>query len=141
MWWTQGRQLPSRPLPDGSAWVNATIAAACGATGTGVRSCDGVARFDGETWQPFLGGSCIADLDLAPDGSVWVVALDPVSQEVGTYVIRPEGVALPEAAAVPFPAGASSVRDEVGGQGADQASRVTVAQVAIPHPTILPSGP
>ena len=91
--------------PDGSAWVNATGAPAPGSEGTAVRSCDGVARFDGLTWQPFLAGSCIADLDFAPDGSAWVVALDPTSQEVGTYVISPESVSTPEVAAGPFAAG------------------------------------
>ncbi len=88
-----------RAAPDGSAWVNATIVAASGtdpSTGTGRRTCDGVARFDGETWQPFLAGSCISDLDFAPDGSAWVVALDPMSQEVGTYVITPEAAAATE---------------------------------------------
>ncbi len=97
-----------RVAPDGSAWVNATIATASvtdPSTVTGGRTCDGLARFDGETWQPFLAGSCISDLDFAPDGSAWVVALDRQSGEVSTYVITPEDVATPEAAAGPIPAG------------------------------------
>jgi hypothetical protein len=74
--------------PDGSAWVDAsTVAARGGRTG----GCDGLARFDGETWQRFFAGSCISDLDFAPDGSVWVVA-EAAGREVGTYVITPEAV-------------------------------------------------
>ncbi len=85
--------------PDGSAWVNATIAKASAtdpSTVTGGRTCDGVARFDGETWRPFLAGSCISDLDFAPDASAWVVALDRQSGEVSTYVITPRAVAATE---------------------------------------------
>ena len=88
-----------RVAPDGSAWVNATIATASvpdPSTVTEGRTCDGLARFDGETWQPFLAGSCISDLDFAPDGIAWVVALDRQSGEVSTYVITPEDVAATE---------------------------------------------
>ena len=85
--------------PDGSAWVNATRANGAGTTrtsGLGIRTCDGVARFDGDAWQPFLAGTCISDLDFTPDGSAWVVALDRASREVSTYVITPEAVAASE---------------------------------------------
>ena len=69
--------------PDGSAWVNATDDA--------TRTCDGLARFDGETWTSFLSGRCVSDLDFAPDGSLWVVAREPdFTSEVDTYVITPE---------------------------------------------------
>lgn len=75
--------------PDGSVWVDASTAPVRGGRTVG---CDGLARFDGETWLPFFPGSCISDLDFAPDGSVWVVAED-ADREVGTYVIAPEAVA------------------------------------------------
>jgi hypothetical protein len=75
-----------RVAPDENVWVNATDET--------THTCDGLARFDGETWQPFLSGRCISDLDFAPDGSVWVVAREPhPAAEVDTYVITPEAVA------------------------------------------------
>ena len=81
-WW--GTDIV-RVAPDGSAWVNATDESR--------RTCDGLARFDGESWNPFLTGRCISDLDFAPDGSVWVVAHEPdFTSEVDTYVITPEAV-------------------------------------------------
>lgn len=64
------------------------------ATDDATHRCDGLARFDGESWDPFLAGRCIWDLDLAPDGSVWVVASAPgFASEIDTYVITPEAVA------------------------------------------------
>jgi hypothetical protein len=75
--------------PDGSVWVNAT--------GGPADTCDGLARFDGETWTSYLTGRCISDLDFAPDGSVWLVAREPEGvSEVNTYVITPEAVAATE---------------------------------------------
>lgn len=71
--------------PDGSAWVNASVA---DIRADGSLGCDGLARFDGDTWQSYLSGSCIADLGFAPDGSAWVVARDPQGDQVNTYVIR-----------------------------------------------------
>ena len=72
--------------PDGSAWVNASVAAI---RADGSLGCDGLARFDGETWQSFLSGRCISDLGFVPDGSAWVVARDPRGYQVRTYVIIP----------------------------------------------------
>jgi hypothetical protein len=81
-WW--GTDIVS-VAPDGSAWVNATDESR--------RTCDGLARFDGESWNPFLAGRCIWDIDFAPDGSVWVVASAPdFASEVDTYVVTPEAV-------------------------------------------------
>jgi hypothetical protein len=51
--------------------------------------CDGLARFDGMTWSRFLPGQCIS-MDIAADGSVWVLA------DNETYVITPEAVAASE---------------------------------------------
>ena len=56
---------------------------------------DGVARFDGETWSRFLQGRCVEGMDIAPDGSVWLLAKEsdasfPVAH---VYVITPEAVA------------------------------------------------
>jgi hypothetical protein len=82
--------------PDGSVWVNASTATIRSDEGPG---CDGLARFDGETWQSFFSGSCISDLDFAPDGSIWVVAQEGQGWEnrtVHTYVITPEAVAASE---------------------------------------------
>ena len=79
--------------PDGSAWVNAE--------GDG-SSCGGVANFDGTTWTGFLSDLCVGDMDVAPDGAVWVqagpleVSDTPGFDEWGsphTYVITPEAVA------------------------------------------------
>jgi hypothetical protein len=54
--------------------------------------CDGVVSFDGATWQRFLRGACVYDLDVAQDGSVWVQAgrADGRQDAVDTYVIRPK---------------------------------------------------
>ena len=70
--------------PDGSAWVNAT---------DDQGDCDGLARFDGQTWTPYLAGTCIRDFDVAPDGSVWAVAGEPSGGGVNTYVITPQAAA------------------------------------------------
>ncbi len=89
--------------PDGSVWVNATVAA--------TRACDGLARFDGDSWQPFLSGSCISDLDFAPDGGVWVVAQDPDSREVHTYVVTPKAPTVaPSPTLAPAPTTAAEVQ-------------------------------
>jgi hypothetical protein len=59
---------------------------------------DGVARFDGETWSRFLPGRCVEAMDIAADGSVWLLAKEsdarfPVAH---VYVITPEAVAAKE---------------------------------------------
>jgi hypothetical protein len=69
-----------RVAPDGSAWVNAVV---------GEMGCDGVARFDGETWTPFLAGHCVDDFAIASDGSVWVLASATHSDPVHLYAIAP----------------------------------------------------
>ena len=46
--------------PDGRVWVTNGF-------------CGGVLAFDGVIWSQFLDRECISDIDLAPDGSAWVV--------------------------------------------------------------------
>ena len=79
------------PTPDGGLWL-AEDPSQC--------SDDwAVARFDvdGPTWRHFLSGHCIseADLALAPDGAVWLLA-----RELGglrdLHVITPEAVGAAE---------------------------------------------
>ena len=90
-WW--GTKMDTLwAAPDGSVWVNASVPVI---RADGSLGCDGLARFDGETWQSFFSGSCISDLDFAPDGSVWVVAQERQggeSRTVHTYVITPGAV-------------------------------------------------
>ena len=83
-WGTEGF-IPTDHLhaaADGSVWVNAV--------GTG-SSCGGVANFDGSTWTSYLTDLCVHDLDIGPDGAVWVRAGTWGSP--GLYVITPESVA------------------------------------------------
>jgi hypothetical protein len=49
---------------DGHVWM--TRATADG-------GCDGVTTFDGRAWTAFLDGTCVADLEIASDGTAWVV--------------------------------------------------------------------
>lgn len=66
-----------RASPDGSVWFDASAEGPEG-------DCDGLARFDGTTWSHVLDGTCITDLDFAPDGAAWVVA------PPRTYVVLPD---------------------------------------------------
>jgi hypothetical protein len=98
-----------RVAPDGSLWSGLWQE---GADSTDPSLCDGLARFDGETLERFLPGRCIA-MDIAPDGSAWVLAADEVVLEMDgfwlsrrwalpddqtwhLYVITPEAVAATE---------------------------------------------
>ena len=85
---------PHAVAPDGSFWAGW---AGRGALGT--PDVLGVNRFDGRTWARFLPGkevSWLSGMEIAPDGSVWVLA---GSREADTdwatdlYVITPEAVA------------------------------------------------
>ena len=53
-----------------------------------------MAHYDGTTWTSYLVDSCIHDLAIAPDGSVWLRA--DADDRVNTYVIRPEAGATTE---------------------------------------------
>jgi sugar lactone lactonase YvrE len=48
----------------GTLWV--------GGEWRGLGSCGGVRSFDGSGWHRYLEDVCVIDLDIAPDGSVWV---------------------------------------------------------------------
>jgi hypothetical protein len=97
-WGGQGGTWISTDLldvaPDGSFWLNGRPTAG---------GCGGVAHWDGTTWTSYLLDSCIHDLAIASDGSVWLRAdggewprgvVHPGS--VHTYVIRPEAGATTE---------------------------------------------
>ena len=81
--------------PDGSLWVPARL----GVWEPGQVVCDhgidGVARHDGEQLTRYLRGRCIESMDIAADGSVWVLATGSGARFplVQTYVITPEAVA------------------------------------------------
>lgn len=96
LFWDPGDGDPSklRVAPDQSVWYPASGAA----DDTG--RCGGVARFDGTTATQYLTDHCVSDLDISPDGKVWVraIQLDPSNETdvVHTYVITPEAVAAAE---------------------------------------------
>ena len=55
--------------PDGSLWFAARKADA-----GPLEDCDGVVRFDGVMLSHYLSGSCVHDLDIDPQGGVWLIA-------------------------------------------------------------------
>jgi hypothetical protein len=82
--------------PDGSLWFSLWQK---GAKGVGGHDCDGLARFDGATFDRFLRGRCTKSMDIAPDGSVWLRAHDADLELVRSfdlYVITPEAVSAAE---------------------------------------------
>jgi hypothetical protein len=83
--------------PDGSLWVPPRL----GESGVEVRSVcdhaiDGVARFDGKTWSRYLLGHCVQTMDIAGDGSVWLLATESDEDLRHLSVITPEAVAAAE---------------------------------------------
>jgi len=76
--------------PDGNLWVSSYSERDHDIAGD---RCDGVRRFDRSTWTTFLPGMCVADIDIASDGSVWMRV---PSYRGGIYVITPEVVAASE---------------------------------------------
>ena len=72
--------------PDGSVWVDKTKTES-----PENNQCDGLGRFDGETWTSYLPGHCIADIDFTPDGDAWVLVEGPyLDGDVwGVFLVRP----------------------------------------------------
>jgi len=66
---------------DGAVWVRPQDG---GSQGQGVRV------FDGKTWRQYLDGHDVIDMEVAPDGRVWVLTSDHL------YRITPEAVAATE---------------------------------------------
>ena len=83
--------------PDGSFWAGWSVYD--GDTDTVLYP--GISRFDGQTWMRYLPGMAALGMDIAPDGSVWVVARESYdyvaaqgpAPEANLYVITPEAVA------------------------------------------------
>ena len=82
--------------PDGSFWSGWMVYD----TGSDTVRYPGISRFDGQTWTRYLPGMFAFAMDIAPDGSVWVVAMDWYDHESAqgpepkpnVYVITPEAV-------------------------------------------------
>ena len=81
-----------RAAPDGSVWLTP-------GDGPDPSRCNGLARFDGDTWSRYLAGTCIYALDVAPDGTAWAQGGTAWAQggtgdglapgPIETYAIRP----------------------------------------------------
>lgn len=57
----------------------------------------GVGNFDGSTWSGYLPDLCVTAMDIADDGSVWLLAVDgPDDARSDLYVITPEAAAANE---------------------------------------------
>ena len=88
--------------PDGSLWVTHQLGVLDHDPDLGGgrrvvcdQGIDGVVRFDGVTWSRFLEGRCVEAMDIAPDGSVWLLASrsDARYPLAHYYVITPKAVA------------------------------------------------
>jgi hypothetical protein len=86
-----------RAAPDGSIWF--ALRADSGPPVPEVH-CAGIAGFDGTTWLgPFLQDRCVESIELAADGSVWLLARDAEGSGedlVDLFVVTPEAVASPD---------------------------------------------
>lgn len=70
--------------PDGSVWLTPRSPQDA--------ECGGIASFDGSVWTSYLQDACIVDLDVAPDGTVWVQTAVPGTDAhvaASTYRITP----------------------------------------------------
>lgn len=79
-----------RAASDGSIWF--ALRATSGPPASEER-CGGVARFDGTTWLgPFLPDQCVGSIELAADGSAWLLAhaADSGDDVVDLFVVTPE---------------------------------------------------
>jgi hypothetical protein len=82
-----------RATPDGSVWF-----ALRAETGPPLSKtyCAGIVRFDGTTWLgPLLPDRCVESIELAADGSVWLLAHAGESDDdvVDLFVVTPEAAA------------------------------------------------
>jgi hypothetical protein len=64
---------------DGHVWMTRATAAG---------GCDGVTTFDGRAWTGFLDGICVADLEIASDGTAWVVQAASIADPSAVGVIH-----------------------------------------------------
>jgi hypothetical protein len=48
-----------------------------------------VRSFDGSAWRSYLGNVCVRDLDVAPDGGIWVVGTDGAIYRIDPEVAPP----------------------------------------------------
>jgi hypothetical protein len=83
----------TRVAPDASFWVGLSH----GIDGP-TRTCHGVGHFDGVSWERYLPNRCVAAIDIAADGSVWLLAMQEgeYDKPLDLYVITPEAVAAGE---------------------------------------------
>ena len=76
--------------PDGALWAKPRA-----------QGSSGVRAFDGTTWRQYLEGHVATDLEIGPDGDVWVLTSDQRSfqdpdAQLDLYVITPEAVVVTE---------------------------------------------
>ena len=76
-----------RVAPDGSIWAAAMRGWNSREEPICSQGLAGVVHFDGVTWSRHLSDLCVDGMDIAADGSLWVLADD------GLYVITPEAMA------------------------------------------------
>jgi hypothetical protein len=81
--------------PDGSLWVPERLGVWNDEQPVCDHDLDGVARFDGEAWSHHLRGGCVEAMDIAADGTVWLLAAESGATYplLHLYVITPEAIA------------------------------------------------
>jgi hypothetical protein len=94
---------PLEVAPDGSVWIGSPVTIPPTPSDLDLdTACDGVRRFDGTTTEYFLTDLCVRELEVAADGSVWVLAgTGKPDIDYGAdlaladlYVITPEALAV-----------------------------------------------
>ena len=81
--------------PDGSLWVPERLGVWNDEQPVCDHDLDGVARFDGGAWSHHLRGGCVEAMDIAADGTVWLLAAESGATYplLHLYVITPEAIA------------------------------------------------
>jgi hypothetical protein len=74
--------------PDRSVWVGHFVAVT-----DDEAVCGGVGNFDGAVWSGYLPDVCVEALEIAADGSVWLLATESGAHLRHLYVITPEAMA------------------------------------------------